>query len=92
MGPYLFSIGGYFLPFFMLSGAFSILSLFIFVSGVLDGEENNRKVSGEENNRKVSGEEPVNCIEQQLLDNSVKPMPDFKFIMSIPVSIVILTQ
>jgi hypothetical protein len=84
MGPYLFSIGGYFLPFFMLSGAFSIFSLFIFVSGVLDGEESNRK---------VSGEEPVNCeIEQQPLDHSAKPMPDFKFIMSIPVSIVILTQ
>jgi hypothetical protein len=77
IGPYLFSIGGYFLPFFMLSGLFSVLSFVIFVSGALDGEENNRR---------SSLEEPVDFeVEHQQLDQPVKPMPDFKFIMSIPV-------
>jgi hypothetical protein len=84
IGPYLFSIGGYFLPFFMLSGLFSILSFVIFVSGALDGEESNRRSSLDE----TVGSQ----MEHHQLDHPVKPMPDFKFIMSIPVSIIKLTE
>jgi hypothetical protein len=82
--PFLFSIGGYFLPFIMLSGAFLIFSFIIFVTGVLDGEEKTRKINCEET---VESE-----IEQLSSVYSMKPMPDFNFTMSIPVSIVNLTH
>ena len=35
LGSYLFSIGGYFLPYFSLSGTLVLLALIVFISGVL---------------------------------------------------------
>jgi fructose-1,6-bisphosphatase len=62
----------------MLSGALLILTFIIFVSGVL---------SEEEENRMASNENSMDCeMIRQPIDGS-KPMPDLKFIMSIPVSI-----
>jgi hypothetical protein len=37
-GAFLFSIGGYFLPYFVLSGSLIILAFIIHVSGALDNE------------------------------------------------------
>lgn len=77
-GPFLFSIGGYFLPYFVLCGSFVLLSFIIYVSGTLNVEEEEEEsefekpMMGNQND-----EESFTPSEHQI---------DWKFLLRIPVS------
>ena len=77
IGPFLFSIGGYFLPYFVLCGSFLILSLVIFMSGALD-EKSDEWSKSEEDLMKW-----INCNNSSTLSEKII---DIKFILSVPVS------
>lgn len=79
LGPFLFSIGGYFLPYWVLSSSFIILSLIIYLSGTLDKKE--KEIVKEILLVDNSGEiwfQSENLKEKQI---------DLKFVLSIPVSL-----
>ncbi|CAI2363495.1 unnamed protein product [Moneuplotes crassus] len=73
-GPYLFSIGGYFLPYFVLFGSFVLLAFIMYISGTLN----------------IVEEKPTELHEALIETNDEESFPpfqyqlDLKFLLSIP--------
>ena len=83
LGPFLFSLGGYFLPYFILSGSFLILLAVIYISGVLN-EKPRRKIELV----KEFNEELFQITDEDGEDTSKNI--DIRFILGVPVSILLI--
>jgi len=73
-GPYLFSIGGYFLPYFALCGSFVLLAFIMYVSGTLNMKDVKSTRFLEVLSKSVD-EESVTTPETKI---------DLKFLLSLP--------
>lgn len=76
IGPFLFSLGGYFLPYFVLSGFFIVLSFIINTSKVLDEES---ETQHDYEDLALNFKDEKNPLEQNEININLK------FVFNIPV-------